>query len=185
MNFQEQPLVSVVTPVYNGEKYLVECVESVLTQTYHNWEYIIVNNCSTDRSLDIAEKYASCDARIRIHNNHKFLSVIQNHNVAFRQISPKSHYCKIVHADEWLFPECIRLMVEVARANTSVGIVGSYSLYDSRVECDRLPYPSTVLSGRELCRSTLLGDLYLFLSPTCLLIRSDLIRNREPFYNEA
>lgn len=185
MDLQEQPLVSVVTPVYNGEKYLIECIESVLAQTYRNWEYIIVNNCSTDRSFDIAQSYAQHDARIRIHNNREFVAVIQNHNVAFRQISPQSRFCKIVHADDWLFPECIRLMVELATANPSVGIVGSYSLYDMRVECDRLPYPSTVVSGRELCRSTLLGDLYLFLSPTCLLIRSDLIRNREPFYNEA
>ncbi len=145
MDLQEQPLVSVVTPVYNGEKYLIECIESVLAQTYRNWEYIIVNNCSTDRSFDIAQSYAQHDARIRIHNNREFVAVIQNHNVAFRQISPQSRFCKIVHADDWLFPECIRLMG----------------------------------------RSTLLGDLYLFLSPTCLLIRSDLIRNREPFYNEA
>jgi len=44
VNLQEQPLVSVVTPVYNGEKYLAECVESVLAQTYQNWELICVND---------------------------------------------------------------------------------------------------------------------------------------------
>src|SRR5919197_1394474 len=146
MNVQIQPLVSVVTPVYNGEKYLAECIESVLVQTYQNWEYIIVNNCSTDRSLEIAQTYAQHDARIRIYNNREFVTVIQNHNIAFRQISPQSFCCKILHADDWLFPECIRLMVKVAKANPSVGIVGSYSLYDVRVECDRLPYPSTVVS---------------------------------------
>ena len=47
----DEPLVSVVTPVYNGDKYLADCVESVLKQTYQNWEYVIVNNCSTDRTL--------------------------------------------------------------------------------------------------------------------------------------
>src|SRR6266511_2705323 len=112
MDLQEQPLVSVVTPVYNGEKYLIECIESVLAQTYRNWEYIIVNNCSTDRSFDIAQSYAQRDARIRIHNNREFVAVIQNHNIAFRQISPQSRFCKIVHADDWLFPECIRPMVD-------------------------------------------------------------------------
>src|SRR5438093_8149037 len=57
MKIDCQPLVSVVTPIYNGEKYLAECIESVLAQTYQNWEYVIVNDCSTDRSLDIAQYY--------------------------------------------------------------------------------------------------------------------------------
>ena len=50
MNASAQPL-SVLTPVYNGELYLAECIESVLAQTYENWTYTIVNNCSRDRTL--------------------------------------------------------------------------------------------------------------------------------------
>ena len=46
-----QPLVSVVTPVYNGQAYLAECIESVLAQSYSNWQYTVVNNCSTDATL--------------------------------------------------------------------------------------------------------------------------------------
>jgi glycosyltransferase involved in cell wall biosynthesis len=56
MSPMEQPLVSVLTPVYNGEPYLGECIESVLNQTYQNFEYIIVNNCSKDRTLEIARE---------------------------------------------------------------------------------------------------------------------------------
>ena len=63
------PLVSVVTPVYNGETTLCECIESVLAQTYPNWNYVIVDNCSTDRTHDIAQEYAVKDARIRVHRN--------------------------------------------------------------------------------------------------------------------
>ena len=111
MNPQVQPLVSVLTPVYNGERYLVECIESVLAQTYQNWEYIIVNNCSTDRTLEIAEKFAAQDKRIRIHNNETFVGCDANGNIAFRQISLDSKYCKVVHADDWLYPECIMRMV--------------------------------------------------------------------------
>jgi glycosyltransferase involved in cell wall biosynthesis len=180
-----QPLVSVLTPVYNGEKYLAECIESVLAQIYANWEYVIVNNCSTDRTLEIAQHYACRDPRIRIHNNHTFIGMVENGNMAFRQISPGSTYCKMLHADDWLFPECIMQMVKVAEAHPSVGIVGAYGLRGHRVAWDGLPYPSTVVPGREICRRTLLGELYVFGSPTSLLIRSDFIRKRKAFYNEA
>lgn len=184
MNLTYEPLVSILTPVYNCEKYLAECIESVLAQTYKNWEYIVVNNCSTDRTLEIAEKYAKKDTRIRIYNTIQLLKVMQNHNYAVRLISPESKYCKVVHADDWLFPDCIREMLEVAEYNPTVGIVGSYRLEEKWVTCDGLPYPSTVVSGREVCRSTLLGGPYVFGSPTTLLIRSDLIRDRKSFYNE-
>lgn len=181
----DQSLVSIVTPVYNGEKYLSECIESVLNQTYSNWEYIIVNNCSTDRTLEIAKNYAEKDNRIRIHNNKEFVGVIQNHNNAFRLISPESKYCKVLQADDWLFPDCLMQMVKIAEANQSVAIVGSYNLWETRVECDGLPYNNNVISGREICRLVLLDHIYFFLSPTSLLIRSDKIQERSEFWNEA
>ena len=136
MNIPEEPLVSVVTPVYNGEDFLTECIESVLRQTYGNYEYIIVNNCSTDRSLEIALNYSKRDSRIRVHSNSQFVGVIENHNIAFRLISPNSKYCKVVSADDWLFPECLARMVDVAEANPSAGFVGSYAAQRAR---SRLP----------------------------------------------
>ena len=101
-----------------------------------------------------------------------------------RQISPESKYCKVVHADDWLFPECVSRMVEVAEVSPSVGIVSAYRLDETRVNLDGLPYPSTFVRGREICRSVLLKDLQLG-SPTALLIRSDLIRKRKRFYDES
>src|SRR5882724_7298074 len=65
MNNSSQPLISVVTPVYNGAEHLAECIESVLAQTYQNWDYTIVDNCSTDGSVEIARRYAAKDRRIR------------------------------------------------------------------------------------------------------------------------
>ncbi len=185
MNHTVDPLVSVVTPVYNAEKYLAECIESILAQTYQNWQYVIVNNYSTDRSLEIAQKYARQDPRIRVHDNDTFLNQMPNWNHAMRQISPESQYCKVVHADDWLFPECLRQMVALAEAHPTVGIVGAYRLDEDKVNLDGLPYPSPVVSGRELCRSYFLGGLLVFGSPTSLLIRSDLVRARETYYNEA
>jgi len=183
---QSSPLVSVVTPVYNGERYLAECIESVLAQTYQNWEYIIVNNFSQDSTLEIAEQYAGRDPRIRIHSNQELVDIVRNHHIALAQTSSQSKYCKIVHADDCLFPECITRMVERAEENPRIGVVGAYALNGVRISWHGLPYGSTVISGHEICRRTLLREFYLFGSPTSTLIRSDLIRRRLPhFYNES
>jgi glycosyltransferase involved in cell wall biosynthesis len=178
------PIVSIVTPVYNAEKYLDECIESVLAQTFDNWEYIIVNNCSTDNSLEIARQYAKRYEKIRVHNNEKFLDLMPNWNHAISQISPDSKYCKVVHADDWIFPKCLEKMVRLAEANPSVGIVSAYRLDENTVNLDGLPYPSTMIPGHEICRSSLMGGPYVFGSPTSILIRCDLIRKRRLFYNE-
>ena len=185
MEPQTQPLVSVVTPVYNGERYLAEAIGSILSQTYTHWEYIIVNNQSTDRSLEIAQQYARRDSRIRVYTNPEFLGMLQNWNNALRQISPESTYCKVLHADDWLFPDCITQMVCLAEAHPSVGIVGAYRLHGSKVDLDGLPYPSTVVPGRDLCRAALMKGLYVFGSPTSTLFRAKQVRSRTPFYNEA
>jgi glycosyltransferase involved in cell wall biosynthesis len=184
MHPETQPLVTVLTPVYNGAKYLAQCIESVLAQTYQNWEYIIVNNCSSDGSLEVAQRYVREDGRIRLSNNDNFVTMTENHNVAFRQISPGSKYCKVVHADDWLFPECLTQMIRLAEANPTVAIVGAYGLCGDKVRWDGLRYSETVVSGREICRRTLLGGFYVFGSPTSLLIRSDLLGTDLPCYSD-
>ncbi len=143
------PLVSVITPFYNTGQYIAECIESVLAQTYSHWEYILVNNQSTDASRAIAERYAQKDSRIRLLDTPKHLSQVENFEAALRYMSPKSQYCKMVLADDWLFPECVERMVALAQANPSVGIVSSYRLFGDEITGDGLPYSSTVISGRK------------------------------------
>ena len=178
----ETPLVSVVTPVYNGAEFLADCVESVLHQTYANWEHIVVNNCSKDGTLEIAQRYAQRDSRIRVHDNETFLGVIDNHNLAFSLTSPAAKYCKVVSADDLMFPECLTRMVELAEANPSVGMVGAYMLAGKQVVNVGLGYGQNVVNGHDICRTTLLGGPYVFGSPTSLLYRSDLIRATPAFY---
>ena len=117
------PPVAVLTPVYNGAEYLRRCIESVLAQTHTNWIYYIVNNCSTDATLKIAEEYAAGDPRIRVVTNQKFVSMPQNFNTAFDLVPEDSAYCKPVCADDWLLPACLTKMVEFAERHRHVGIV--------------------------------------------------------------
>ena len=183
-----QPLVSVVTPVYNGEDYLAECIESVLSQTYSNFEYIIVENCCTDRSLEIATSYAQQDERINIVRNERLLDQISNHNHALRNISPRSVYCKIVAADDRILPKCLEAMLDVAESAENIGVVGAYTLLDwgnrTSVYLTGLPYQDVVFSGNDICRRFFIDGLYVFGPPTATLIRSEIIRRSDPFYHE-
>jgi glycosyltransferase involved in cell wall biosynthesis len=178
------PFVSIVTPVHNEAEHLAECIESVLAQTYQNWDYTIVDNCSTDGSTEIANRYAEKDRRIRVSRNHELLPIIRNHNAALRRISDSSKYCKIVFADDFIFPECIDRMVAVAEDHPSVGIVSAYSLVGEEIKCVGLPYQTTAANGREVCRKHWLERRYLWGSANTLLYRSDLVRKYDPFYNE-
>jgi glycosyltransferase involved in cell wall biosynthesis len=178
------PLVSIVTPMYNEIEHLEECIQSVLKQTYKNWEYIIVDNCSTDGSTALAKSYADKDPRIRVVENERFVKAIANFNGALNHISPASKYCKIVFGDDWIFPECLERLVAVAEAHPSVGIVGAYVLEGTRVVNYGLPYSQNVCAGREICRRLFLEVLYVFGTGTSVLYRSDLVRSRVPFYND-
>lgn len=62
-------MISIVMPVYNGEKFLKQSIESVIGQSYKDWELILVNDCSMDHSLEIMQSYAESDNRIKVINN--------------------------------------------------------------------------------------------------------------------
>jgi glycosyltransferase involved in cell wall biosynthesis len=179
------PLVSVLTPVYNGEAFIGECIESVLTQTYRNFEYVLVDNASTDRTAEILAKYGAADARIRIHTNERLVPVVQNHNVAVAHMSPAATWCKFVSADDALFPECLEQMVALGSQYPSVGLIGAYQVQGSRVAHGGLPYPSAMTPGRRIARLSLLGRLAVVGPPTAHMLRADLVRARQPFYDES
>jgi glycosyltransferase involved in cell wall biosynthesis len=181
----DQPLVAVVTPFFNTAAYLKECIESVLRQTYGNWEYILVDNCSTDGSGEMAASFASrFPARIRCLRTGTFLTQVANYNFALSHLPAAARYCKMVQADDWLFPDCVRSMVEVAEAHPSVGIVGAFELEGDRVSLGGLPYPSPCVPGREVGRLYFLKQAYLLGTPTSLLLRADLVRGRVPFFEQ-
>lgn len=185
MDSQSLPLVSIVIPIHNEEKYLAECIESVLAQTYQNWDCTIVDNCSTDGSIQIARQYAAKDRRVRVLENQQFVPALANFNRALRRIAPASKYCKVVLGDDWIFPECLERMVAVAEEHPSIGMVSAYALEGKRVNCLGLPTQSTFVPGREICRKHFLEDVYVFGSPSNVLYRADLVRSHDPFYNEA
>lgn len=179
-----QPLVSVVTPFHNTAQYLAQCIESVLGQTYQHFEYILVDNCSTDGAGDAAESFARRDSRIRVIHRSKLLSQVQNYNAALTEISVDSKYCKIVQADDYIFPDCLKLMVQAFEQSDSIGLVSSYWLKGNTVRGSGIPFGPGYFPGKEIGRLYLRAGLYVFGSPTTVMYRSRMIQEQKPFYEE-
>lgn len=182
MSSSKSPLVSVVIPVYNGEAVIADAISSVLAQTYDNLQLTVANNCSTDGTAAIVEGIASRDSRVRLHNAAEFVGVIESHNRAFSLVSDDAEYCKILGADDWLFPNCLAELVDLAERNPAVGMVSSYFVFGSRVNAGA-PFPRTVFSGREICRLRLINGLKTFGAPSSSLLRASAVRERRPFYD--
>jgi glycosyltransferase involved in cell wall biosynthesis len=176
------PFVSVVTPFYNTAAYLAECIESVLGQSWSSFEYLLVNNCSTDGSREIAAAYADRDPRIRLIDQPEFLSQCDNFNRALEHIAPHAAYCKLVLADDRILPDCLTQMVRVGEAHPTAAIVGAYYVKGTVLRGVGLPWGVEHFAGREVCRKQLLEGCFFFGSPTALLYRADLVRHRRPFF---
>jgi glycosyltransferase involved in cell wall biosynthesis len=179
------PLVSVVTPFYNSADFLRECIESVLAQSYSRFEYLLVDNQSTDGSAAIAAEYAKRDHRIRLTRNAKFVAQVPNYNGALRDVSPAAQYVKVVQADDMILPTCLERMVEVGESHPSVAIITSYRLRGAEVCGTGVKWPNECVPGREAVRLHLLEGRFLFGSPTTLMYRASLLAKRQPFYSES
>lgn len=145
---EEQRLVSIVLPVYNGEKNVATSIESILQQTYQNWELIVVNDCSTDDTLAVLEKYQKIDSRIHLLSNAVNLKLPQTLNVGFA--AAKGDYYTWTSDDNRYKPEAIARMVEELQADPSLSMVyANYTTIDSKgnsLEAVRFPEPEQISS---------------------------------------
>src|SRR5262249_24460413 len=100
----------------------------------------------------------------------------------FRMAPGYAKYCKVVSADDWITPDCIGKMVELAEAHPSVGIVGCYQRSGAAIKWQGLPDSVQVLAGRDAARLALLERIHFFGTPSSVLYRADLVRMREAFF---
>jgi glycosyltransferase involved in cell wall biosynthesis len=180
-----RPLVSVATPFYNSAPYLARWIESVLAQNYSEFEYILMDNCSMDGSDELAAIYASRDARIRVIRCSEFLPQPANYNRALREISDTSAYCKTVQADNWIFPNRLKEMVNAFEQSETIGPVSSYWLCEGELGGSGLPPQTTILSGKESVQWFFDTGISIFGTQTQVMYRSSLARCPGPFLNES
>lgn len=118
---KNKPMVSIVLPTYNGAKYLRESLDSILAQTFQEWELIIVNDCSTDETPQIAEEYAKRDERIRIIHNVVNQRLPESLNIGFRTAFGK--YLTWTSDDNRYLPTALTRMVEELDNNNDCPMV--------------------------------------------------------------
>jgi len=149
-----QPQVAVIMPVYNGEKYLSEAIESILSQTYTDFEFIIIDDGSCDNSLSIARDYASSDKRILLIMNQQNLGISVSLNKGIR--IARGEYIARMDADDISDLRRLEYQVDFMDANPEIGICGTWVKYiDDLTESIKLPADHDAIHARLLFENAL------------------------------
>lgn len=115
--------VSIIMSVYNGEKYLAEAIESILNQTFRDFEFIIINDNSTDNSLKIIRRYQQKDKRIKLVNNSQNIGLTKSLNIGLK--IAKGKYIARMDADDISLPMRLQIQVSFLEENPQIFLVGT------------------------------------------------------------
>ncbi|MCP8319033.1 MAG: glycosyltransferase, partial [Candidatus Methylarchaceae archaeon HK01B] len=119
----KSPKITILMSVYNGEKYLREAIDSILNQTFKDFEFLIINDGSTDRTVEILRSYH--DSRIKIITNEKNMGLTKSLNKGLK--IARSEYVARMDADDISYPRRLEVQYEYMKKNPDVGIVGSWN----------------------------------------------------------
>ena len=120
--YNDKPLVTVLLPVYNAEKYLPQAIESILNQTFCNFELLIINDGSTDKSLKVIESYK--DKRIRVLNREQNAGLVKTLNIGLKEVT--SEFIIRADADDICLPNRFEQQVRFMQENKKIGACGSW-----------------------------------------------------------
>lgn len=152
----EKPKISIIVPVYNVEKYLHKCIDSILAQSFTDYEMLLVDDGSTDASGRICDKYESKDKRIRvIHKQNGGLSDARNAGIDLA----KGNYLGFVDSDDYIAPDMYELLYnQLVEYDADFSTCGVYNCYESRI-VPQYPYEeSFCTNAQEAYRLLLQGN---------------------------
>lgn len=163
----QAPLISVIMPVYNAEKYVAQAIESILAQTVREFEFLILDDGSTDLSLNILQSYAAKDARIHLTSgSNQGVSRARNQMLAKAQ----GEFIAVMDADDVAYPKRFALQVAFLRQNPNIVCVGGcHDIIDERGRL--LTYLSLPLTDEEIQQAALVG--HGSICHPCAMIRRD------------
>lgn len=174
-----EPLISVIMPAYNADRYIAEAVDSVRMQTYKNWELLVLDDGSADRSCQIVQALAKEDSRIRLIKNETNMGVAHTRNRGFDLC--KGSYVALLDADDLWHPTKLEKQLALLEQTEAHLAYSSYAIVDSqgqRVKGDYL-VPEAV-SFRELLKENVIGC-------SAVLLRGELLqkyRFQTDFFHE-
>jgi glycosyltransferase involved in cell wall biosynthesis len=144
---------------------------------------VIADNASTDASPEIAARWARKESRVKHVRSEAFLADVNDSiNRALTLAEPESAWCKVVLADDWLYPDCISRMLAVAAQDKSIGMVSAYQRWGDRVHLTHVPYATTVVDGRTVVARTFLHSENVTGGPTAVMYRTSIVLERDGFY---
>jgi hypothetical protein len=143
MTVTRAPRVSIGLPVYNGEEFLEESIESLLAQTYEDFELLISDNASTDRTEEICRKYAAQDARVRYWRNPRNIGGTRNQNVLIRQA--RGEYFRCAAHDDVCAPTMLERLVAELDARPDVAVCYTAAI---SIDPNGDPLPGFVIEAR-------------------------------------
>lgn len=162
MSQNEFPLVSVLLTAYNREKYIAEAIESVLDSTYKNFELIIVDDCSSDNTVQIARRYEKLDTRINIYVNERNLDQFPNRNKAATYA--KGKYIKYLDSDDkiydWGLQYCVELMEKYPQAG--MGLFRAHNKVEEEY-----------LDSKEAVRNHFFRNPFLNIGPSGIILKRE------------
>lgn len=144
------PKISVIMSVYNGEKYLREAIESILNQTFTDFEFLIVNDGSTDKTSEILKEYSQRDNKIKIINNSENIGLTRSLNKAIKL--SKGKYIARIDANDISLPKRLEAQFNFMEKNPHVGLVSSYTQFIDEEDnpLDRINRPAIEMNPRRL-----------------------------------
>lgn len=123
-----KPLISIITPSYNSEKFIKETIESVLNQTYKNWEMLIIDDCSSDSSPELIKEYCRKDERIKYLKNKKNSGPAISRNLGLD--NSKGEYIAFLDSDDIWFKEKLQIQMEYIIKNKADVLHNNYYFCD-------------------------------------------------------
>jgi glycosyltransferase involved in cell wall biosynthesis len=147
---RSDPLVAVVTPVFNGEKYLRATMEAVQAQTYPSIVHVVLDNASTDSTPQIIDSFRQALVPLLVRRNPTTIPLSQNWNAALAFVPPEAKYFTILCADDLIDPTFVAKLTAIAESDSEVELVGCMHRFGDAVAPTALPGDRTTFDGREV-----------------------------------